>query len=201
VLKWTWAALAVLLASSPARADTVALKSGALIEGTIANAEPMRSGRIYSSFVSILSDDELLRIPLDDVDYLVIETGDEVLVLDPSQPGTVVDPSKEAVSLEPLSSDYRSRRKELTGKKNLGTVLTIAGVAAAIVGVAIKFGDEELRISSDSATIEKTYNATNYILMGGGAALTIAGVATTVSAEGDIRDLEREMGLRVSFAF
>ena len=191
----------LLLVATSAAADTVALKDGTSIEGTIANSQAMRSGRLYSSFVSILAEGEMLRIPLSDVDYIIIGSGDDMVVIDPSQTGVVSDPSSGSASLQPGTPDERSRRKEIIQKRNLGTVLTIVGVAAAVVGVAIKMGDEELRISADAATIEKTYNTTNYLLMVGGGALTISGVALTVKAESDQRDLERELGVGVSLAF
>jgi hypothetical protein len=171
------------LLAQPAIADIIRLRDGLEHEGTLANRdELLRQPRAFD-VISILvaspddpSQVRMVRVPAADIEYLVFENGNDRTVIDLY---SLVDaPSQPSGSGSAMTSE-----EEIASAKRGGAVLMLLGAVAFGVGVGKKFGEEQLVVSQDlTYEIENSYNAVNYVLMIGGGAMFIGGIAVIASA-------------------
>ncbi len=172
-----------LTVMSVASADLIALKSGEQHQGTIANRDGVRANLAGQEQLAILLDDsaELLRIPIAEIEYVVFVDGESREVRDLASPEIVEIPApaptptpKPTPRVFPNASDPPS-----------GIGFIAAGAAVAGLGTFVKFGGSKATVTESSVDVdEKSYNAANYVLMAGGGALMIVGIAMQASNSG-----------------
>jgi len=164
--------LALFLLSQQVLADVVALKTGQMYSGTIANREEIRADPRASVTIAILiqGSTELRRFRAEDLQYLVLEDGGQKHVIDLSSLPTdkpVVVPSP-----DPMRQHYLVR----------GVTLTAVGLAAAAVGASAKFDPAKCTVNGSSIVCHgKRYNQYNYALIGVGGLLSVCGILDLVS--------------------
>jgi len=187
-------------------ADSIVLKDGTKLVGTVANAGLIESGRIYSSTISILVGEDLQRVPVTEIDYITIGEGADLVVVDPSQSSSTPPPPSQlspATQRVPSMSDYDKRMKRLNEDRKAGIILTVVGVAAAVVGIAVPFGGEQLTVTSNNINYDETsMNALNYAMIIGGSAFAIGGITMYSKSSSKINALKKENpGFQVSWSF
>lgn len=188
-LRVTAAFLSVVVLAQPVIADTVMLRSGAQVHGTIANREQYRLPMPRMESVAILTADstggsrELRRFAPDSVEAVVIEVDGRTTVYDLHRAAT---PSPESrASVPTLSrrgiSEFKSVERASDGRGR-AALAGIVGIAAFTLGVAKKFGGPKVEVTGSGFEAEAhTYNAANYSLMGVGLALSGVGLLLSTS--------------------
>ena len=177
-------AVVCLLTVVPASADVVVLRNGERHEGTVANREQVRQDPAGRSLVALLlpGGDELIRFATEDINHVIIEDGGNSCVLDFM-----------GVDLEILEERGRAMRVQLSPRPS-GIPIIVGGLLVGGVGALVKLGEEELRVTEDSAELRPTYNAFNYTMIIGGTGMVVVGIAMEVSR----RQHPPGDGLRVS---
>jgi len=163
--------IALHLLVHPAFADIVMLRDGQRHVGVVANRGDVRAHPQEHLYVSILPKDstEPLRFPLEDIEYVVFQDGEDQQIVD--------------FKALTARSDLAHKRATVAGvagvdTKGGGFGIIAAGLAAAGIGIFVKFGEEQATSGSSSfGRSEKSYNALNYALMGLGAMLVALGTA------------------------
>lgn len=183
---WSRTVAAFVLASifaSPVLADTVMLRSGTQVKGTLANRELFRVLLPRMDSIAILATDStnsepvLRRFEVAEVDAVVLEQDGKLTVFDLKKPAA----APRSVVLQNESRGISEFPTQLTsdGTGAAPAVLAAAGILAFAVGVAVKFGGPTVKITSTGITGEEnSYNVVNYGLLGGGVALTTIGIVT-----------------------
>jgi hypothetical protein len=150
----------------PAFADVVVLRNGTKHEGLVSNREDVRSRPQAHDWVSILltDTDEVVRVPVENVDYIVFEDNGAREVIDFS---TLRGESQ--LNSRPEPHDYDVKR-------DAALALVIGGGVAVGVGAFVKFGGK--KVTERNGTIdydENSYNAANYAMIIGGVVLLLVG--------------------------
>lgn len=154
--------------------DLIVLRTGAELRGDVANREKVAAHPELFSSVSILLDQsgeemQLRRVLVADIAYLVLDEEEGRRVIEFAD---LPAPPPVAIAERNPASVLQVREAE----ENDMTTAIVFGLVALGVGALVKFGDEQLVDSGSSVHHEeKTYNAVNYMLMGVGAIMVIAG--------------------------
>jgi hypothetical protein len=194
------------LLGGQALADVVVLRDGKRHVGAVANREELRARPSVYSRISILLEEsgELMRIDVNRVEYVILEDDGRKEVID----FYTASPSEEANPPE-----VHSEPIVLHSSAGTSTVLMMTGAAVASVGALIKFGEERVTISSQDVDYsDETYNALNYVMIVGGAALIMAGILVRTSearyasfqARGAVLDFpvdKRGFGVKVGYSY
>jgi len=167
-------ALMVCLLVHPAFCDEIVLLNGERVSGDIADREGVAANPLDRDLISILDEDrsiaeDLKRYPLFEIDYIVLEDESGRRVLD-------IAGSKAETKTQPIgpAPTRGTRDRDREGE---GIALTILGLGCAGLGALVKFGDEKLTVTEhDIDYDEKSYNATNYVLIVGGGTIALAGI-------------------------
>lgn len=155
----------------PAFADMIMLRDGQRHLGVVANREDVRAHPEEHLYVSILPKDstEPLRFPVEDIEFVVFQDGEDQQIID--------------FKALTARADMAQKRATVAGvagvdSKGGGFGIIAAGLAAAGIGIFVKFGEEQTASGSSSfGRSEKSYNAVNYALIGLGAMLVAVGTA------------------------
>jgi hypothetical protein len=180
-----------------ALADVLVLRNGTRIEGKIANRVQLVKTPWAFEFVSILSGDDgaIRRVPAEELSYaIIVDRGDSVVV--------------DFMLAKAMSTDGRNhpRRGMAKGVEN-GLALAGFGTALLVLGVVVRFGPKELKVTENSIEYKKTYSGLNYGFMAGGGVLMAAGLgwafytlAHQERPEKSVRIEPSRNGLGVEFA-
>jgi len=181
-------ALVLVLAIVPtqARADMIVFKNGKVLRGAVANRDRLAAEARTIESIGILPDslaggEALVRVDRAEVDHVILEDGETRRVFDMSgqRPGATPAPAS------PVPARYRYRgistpmppAAKSGSNQEAGAVLAVLGIAALAIGAAVKMGGPEVTFHSSGVRAEEhTYNATNYVLMGGGGVLAAVGI-------------------------
>jgi hypothetical protein len=213
LFRWLGTSLAltlVLLTASECLADTVVARDGTKYEGRLANRSFYFDGSVPADYVGIMAldpdtaEETFVRIRTEDVDYIVLGEGADARILDPAALATrrrAHDVPARPVRLE----DPKGRHPQGTPAGAVGVVLVVAGAVAAGFGIFHKFGGPKLTYVGTTSKYEAhSYDATNYALMVGGAALSLGGIVV-LSNESDKQERSGLIGsdriTRVGLAF
>lgn len=180
-------------------ADIVALRDGTELHGAVANREKVADNPDGQKHVSILIEDtgEFRSVPVDDILYVVLidDGGKRVIEFEA--------PVEASTPLPAAAPGPATKQK----KSSDGAVaLMVIGGAVAVVGAAVKFGDEELNITPNAVDYsDKTYNTANYVMMVGGGAMFLVGLTLVAkrsrAAEHtmiDVSGRDMRLGVRLS---
>ncbi len=152
------------------------LKSGEILEGDIIEEK--------GESITIRGEGWWKEIPRSDIE--------RIIRAEKKEPKEAIQPDPKITDVE--VAKLEKEKSKLESKRNTdGTILTILGLGATGVGVLVKFGDEELRVTDTKISYEKTYNALNYILIGGGAIMTIVGIAKLSTPSQKEREIENKI--------
>jgi hypothetical protein len=159
--------LLLLLLWATAAADSVVLKSGTTVSGTIVGRDSISAGEDWPSTLMIVSETsgETLEFPLADVECLIIGGSDGPQIIHPP-------------------SDWRIGGSP---KHSRGRVLLVgSGIAVSVVAAVVPFGGERLvRTATGDFVREVRYNEVNYALLGAGLAMVVAGALIDDSESGE----------------
>lgn len=185
---WSRTVAAFVLASifaSPVLADTVILRSGTQVKGTLANRELFRVPLPRMESVAILATDStnsepvLRRFEVAEVDAVVLEQDGKLTVFDLKRPAT----APRRMVLQNESRGISEFSAPVTPGGAAPAVLTLLGIASFALGIAHKFGGPTVKITSSGITGEEdSYNGVNYTLMGVGVALATIGIVSSAIA-------------------
>ena len=181
----------LLLACGPAWADVIVLLSGCTIQGTLADREAFASAARARTEVAILLDTgtatppQLRRVAVDDIDFVVLESDGAKHVIDVHGGADVesaVDPlaasrnsARYPYTEEPVGGQSAPKVSDRTGG---GVALLLGGAATTIAGAMIDF-DSQGSVTwgaSQAASGTIDYDARNYVLMGIGGVMMLAGL-------------------------
>jgi len=159
-----------LLLTECALADVVVLRDGRRLEGTLANRDVVQHEPAAFHYISFLVDSQsgspsLQSYPVAEVEYVLLQDGDAVAVIDFHQA---------ALQGKPMDYGTITRKKKHDIE---GALLIIGGLTVGIIGAAVPFGDDEVRFSHSGTRVGETYNALNYSMMVGGAVLVMIGAS------------------------
>lgn len=159
------------LIAHPAFADIVMLRDGEKHVGVVENRDQVRAHPEQYLHIRLLPKDsaEPLLFPVGDIDYVAFQDGDEMQVVD----------FKALTPRSALAQD-NATVAAVAGmdSKGRGFGIIAAGVAAAGIGIFVKFGEEQATAGSSSfGRTERSYNALNYALIGLGVLLVAVGIA------------------------
>ena len=160
-------------------ADQIVLRSGDTVVGNVANREEVEDDPLALEAIGILvttdGKSHLLRFPLDDIEYVVLERGGEQRVID------IVGLRGRQTGRSMLSE--AALRKSDSRRQAIGGGLLAGGAALAAFGAVKKFGEEEAKITASGVDVERTYNSLNYALMIGGGVVALLGLVMITTAE------------------
>ena len=163
--------LVTMLIPLPAQGDVVVLRDGRKLVGVVANRDGLREEASARSHIAILEDEsgDLTRLAPDKIDYIILEDdGDQYVVELTDSQGPAK--STAAPDIPRVFPD--------SGSGSPKTFLIVAGLAIGGVGAAVKFGGPKATITEESVDVdEDSYNTANYIMMIGGAAMVVLGLA------------------------
>lgn len=197
-----------LLFAQAVFADSVILRSGRQVHGTLADRERFRSAPTGLQIIAIASTDssehalQLLRFPRTEVQAVVLTDGTAIQVLDLAQP-TAATPERVTSHSGVGISAFESSPFERPSLRQTAAVSTGLGIAALVIGLSVKFGGPRVSATNASLTLEEhSYNAANFALMGLGGALTTFGLVTLVtsSTPDAITEAERNARLQARMA-
>ena len=147
-------------------ADVVVRRDGTRIEGTVANqGQLIENWRVFDHVAILrIDDDRLVRIPINEIDYMVLDQDGKPIVI-------------EIKSASVWVSGQEVEKKSRISLKNNGIGLTIFGIGFLAYGAFVKMGEPELVFRGGEIVEQDTYNDTNYALMIGGVVLIIVGLS------------------------
>lgn len=189
--------LALLFFIHPASADTVVLRDGETLEGTIANKEQIREDPLQVRAIALLLVDgsSLQRYAVGDVAYVSFR----------GNPPEVID----FATLEPIADQgipsQESNGWSRTGLKRKGAVSTIFGSALLIVGLTVPLGTDRTTLPSGETLEEDVIGGLNYALIAGGVLLSAYGVSVLVQSSKQeafgLRFAPARAGVRVAVCY
>lgn len=178
---------ASFLVCGPAWADVIVLLSGCTLQGTLADREAFASNPRAGTEIAILLDTsseaqpQLRRVPSAEIDFVVLETNGEKHVFDvrnaqASPPAPSQSPGRFPYTEAPLPTPPGPQRSHRT---QTGLGLLFGGAAVALLGAVVDFSPERSVSWSPSYggfDSGMQYDVPNYVLMGVGGVMMVAGL-------------------------